>query len=180
MLILYLSMLDSDEDKLSFEQIYNDNKNILYNYAYRILKESSSAEDAVHDAFLSFARNFEKLQKMNCNQTRSYLIISVRNASFKIYNKHKREISTEDVYSDGFVSDIAYDTENKEIHQLLFEMIQSLDSKYGDVIMLKYYCNLKNTEIADALSISSENVKIRLYRAKALLKSGLKEAGCIE
>ncbi len=179
MLILYLSMIDSD-DRQSFEQIYDNNKDIMYHYAYRILNESLSAEDAVHDAFLSFARNFETLKKMDRDQTRSYLMISTRNASFKIYNKRKREISTEDVDSDGFVSDIAYDTENREIHKILFDMVKALDSKYSDVIMLKYYCNLRNKEIADTLNISNENVKIRLYRAKALLKSKLKEVGCIE
>lgn len=180
LIMLYLSMFDTIEQKQCFERIYNDNKDIMYNYAYKILKDSSSAEDAVHDSFLSFARNFEKSSEMNRDQIRGYLIITVRNAAFKIYNKHRREVSTEDIYINSTTSDIADHTENREFSRILFDMIKGLDGKYGDVIMLKYYCGLRDREIADTLGISRENVKIRLYRARNMLKNKLKEAGCIE
>lgn len=178
MLMIFLAAIDSDDDRLTFENIYTDNKNILYNCAYAILKDIPSAEDAVQESFLSLARNFDKTRQMNCNQIRSYLIITVRNASFKIYNKRKREISTEDIYMDTEDhSDMTLDTENAELRRELFEMIKELDKKYGDVIMLKYYCDMKDKDIASTLEISVENVKIRLHRAKTMLKAKLKEGG---
>ena len=170
MLMLCLAAINSDNDKLTFEKIYSQNKDIMYNCAYSILKDTSSAEDAVQDSFLSLARNFEKTHSMNGNQIRSYLIITVRNASYKIYNKRKREISTEDVYQEEEdISDLSVDTENKELRDRLFGMIKALDKKYGDVIILKYYCDMHDKDIAASLSISVENVKIRLHRAKIML-----------
>ena len=56
-------------------------------------------------------------------------------------------------------------------------MIKKLDPKYGDLIMLKYYCNMKEKDIASSLGLSLENVKVRLYRARSLLKKMLKEGG---
>lgn len=176
MLTVYLSLIDDDQDKKTFEQMYLDNKDMMYHYAYKILKDVSSAEDAVHDAFLSFARHFKKFEKTDHDRIRSYLMITVRNAAFKIYNRHGKEISTEDVYFDsGQIADISTDIENHELEFRLFQMIKNLDRKYGDVIILKYYCGMRDREIADSLGISRDNVKIRLYRARNILKQKLKE-----
>ncbi len=178
LLILYMSMIDNPEEKQIFETIYNNNKDIMYHYAYQILKDNSSAEDAVHDSFLSFARHFEKAANMNSQQIRSYLMITVRNAAFKIYNKHKKEVSTEEIdTNDDFTPDLAVNSEDRDLQHKLFLMIKELDSKYGDVIILKYYCDMRDKDIAAALGITRDNVKIRLHRAKNILKQKLKEGG---
>ena len=178
MVMLLLGALETEEDRKSFEDIYEKNRSIMYNCAYSVLKDCPSAEDAVQDAFLALARNFEKTGSMNDSQIRSYLLISVRNFCYKTYNKRKREIATEDIFLDGEdTSDIPCDTENRELYKKLFELIRSLDKKYGDVIILKYYCDLRDKDIAEDLDISLENVKVRLHRAKGLLKSGLKGDG---
>ena len=178
MVMLLLGALETEEERKSFEDIYERNRSVMYNCACSILKDPPSAEDAVQDAFLALARNFEKTVGMNEAQIRSYLLISVRNFCYKTYNKRKREIATEDIFLDSEdISDIPCDTENKELYKKLFELIRSLDKKYGDVIILKYYCDLRDKDIAEALGISLENVKVRLYRAKAALKKMLKEGG---
>ena len=178
MLTIFLSALETEDERLSFEEIYNDNKNILYNCAYSILRDEPSAEDAVQDAFVSLARNFEKTKQMERNQIRGYMIIIVRNAAFKLYNKRKREVAAEDIYADeADTSDMTLDVENKELAQTLFEMIKKLDSKYGDVIMLKYYHDMHDKDIADSLGLTVENVKVRLHRGRIALKKMLKEGG---
>lgn len=178
MLTIFLSALETEDERLSFEEIYNDNKNILYNCAYSILRDEPSAEDAVQDAFVSLARNFEKTKQMERNQIRGYMIIIVRNAAFKLYNKRKREVAAEDIYADeADTSDMTLDVENKELAQTLFEMIKKLDSKYGDVIMLKYYHDMHDKDIADSLGLTVENVKVRLHRGRNALKKMLKEGG---
>ena len=178
MLTIFLSALETEDERLSFEEIYNDNKNILYNCAYSILRDEPSAEDAVQDAFVSLARNFEKTKQMERNQIRGYMIIIVRNAAFKLYNKRKREVAAEDIYADeADTSDMTLDVENKELARTLFEMIKKLDSKYGDVIMLKYYHDMHDKDIADSLGLTVENVKVRLHRGRNALKKMLKEGG---
>ena len=178
MLMPFVLALETEEDVKSFEELYEANKLTLYKYAYSILRNSSSAEDAVQDAFLSLARNFDKLDTSDNSRIRSYLIITVRNYSFKQYNKRKREMAAEDVWLDGEDDqNIALDTENKQLRKALFEKIKMLDKKYGDIIMLRYYCDMKEKDIADTLGISTENVKVRMHRAKSMLKKMLREEG---
>ena len=180
MIILYTAMIGDPDDKLRFEHIYIENRDIMYSYAFRILGNSFAAEDAVHDAFMSYAKYYERYISLDDKQTRNLLIIIVKNASFRIYNIRKKEIDTDEVYTEETLPDISVDTEERDTKRLLFDMIKSLDSKYGDVIMLKYYYGLGVREIADSLGISQENVKVRLHRARALLKKKIEEAGIYE
>ena len=179
-MIAFSMMLDTPEAAESFEEIYNANKDIMYAHAYSILKDVPSAEDAVSDSFISLARNFSRTREMDSTHLRSYLVIIARNAAYKIYNKRKREVSTEDVFNDDNApadKDFTLNTEKKELHKKLFDMIKTLEPKYGDIIMLKYYYGMKDKEIAASLDISLENVKVRSYRARLLLKKMLKEGG---
>lgn len=49
------------------------------------------------------------------------------------------------------------------------KLIKSLDRKYGNVLILKYFYDMTDREIADDLGISLENVKMRLHRGKKAL-----------
>ena len=181
MILMFTAMIDEPGDRQYFEQIYVENRDYLFRYAFRVLRDEASTEDAVHDAFLSIAKSFERYRHLDHNQMRSLLIITVRNAAFKIYNRRKRENVTEEIYKDSdFIPDISVDTEQKDIKRILFEMVKSLDSKYADVIVLKYYCDLSVNDIAAQLDISPENVKVRLQRARTLLKSKLEGVGIHE
>lgn len=51
MLVCYLQMLDTPEEKIQFEQIYLNYRGLMYHVAERILHNRQDAEDAVHNAF---------------------------------------------------------------------------------------------------------------------------------
>ena len=166
MLGIYLAIIETNEHKSLFERLYNEYKHIMYNVAYQILNDVQHSEDAVHDAFLSVAKNIEKIPNENSLQTRNFLIIIVKNSALKIYNKNKKELPFDEKI---------FDMVNLEDQKNMFCFIKELDSKYGDVIILKYFYGYHDKEIADILGITRENVKIRLHRGKALLKKKLLE-----
>lgn len=62
-MLIYLSMIESEADKSLFEQLYIRYKGLMYHIAYRILQNREDAEDAVHQAFVSIAKNIKKLQR---------------------------------------------------------------------------------------------------------------------
>lgn len=176
MLGAYLAMLDTPEEESKFEELYNQFKPTLITVAHQILDDMDLAEDAVHDAFLSLARNMDKISNRKCIQIRNYLIIIVRNSSYRIYNKRKKEICADEI--DENIPDfqnVEIDIEEKAEQQKLMELIKMLDEKYADVLILKYFYDLPDKEIARSLGISLENAKIRLHRGKAMLKSKLAE-----
>ncbi len=174
MLGFYLAMLEAEDDKSRFEKLYNEYEAVLFNVANSILKDCQLSEDAVNETFLALARNMNKISDKNCIQIRNYLIIIVKNNALRIYNKYKREINAEGI--DETVpdfSDIEIEVESSENQRKLFSLLKNLDEKYGDVLMMKYFYGMRNKEIAEALGITLQNVKIRLHRGKIMLKEKL-------
>ena len=66
MLAIYLSMLETNEEKNQFEQLYIKYKQDMYAVAYGILKNKEDAEDAVHQSFLKIADTFSKDSHIPC------------------------------------------------------------------------------------------------------------------
>lgn len=62
MLVYYLQMLDTPEEKVKFEQIYLKYRGLMYQVADGILHNRQDAEDAVHNAFLRIIKKFSRFQ----------------------------------------------------------------------------------------------------------------------
>ena len=171
MLGVYLVMLETDEEKSRFEQLYKTHQTTLYNYAYQILRDVQHAEDAVSDAFLVLAKKMSVIEKMSEVDVRNYLIVVTKNAAKKIYNKYSKHVSLDEI---GQVQTLVGDTEEDVNIQLekkrIFDMIQSLDEKYADIFYLKYYMGLSDQEIAASLDLKVGTVKARIHRGKQQLR----------
>ena len=90
-MLIYLSLLDTEEDISKFELIYNTYKKQMYYTANNILKDNYLAEDAVHNAFLRIIDNLEKIDDVNSHNTKGLIVIIVKNVSIDIYRKNKKE-----------------------------------------------------------------------------------------
>ena len=69
MLNLCLAMLDSDDDKKSFEALYYKYRQCMYVVAYSILHNVQDAEDAVQNALIAVANNYEKIRLLSGSKT---------------------------------------------------------------------------------------------------------------
>ena len=73
--LIYAALVD-DDDLSDSEKLYNDNKILAYSVAMKILDNNALAEDAVSDAFLSIAKNFQTVNILNAHKKHKYLIIT--------------------------------------------------------------------------------------------------------
>ena len=62
---------------------------------------------------------------------------------------------------------------NSEIRKLLEEAVEKLPDAYRTIFMLRDVEEMSTTDAAEVLEISEENVKVRLHRARALLRQAL-------
>ena len=60
-MLIYMSMIDSDEDKDLFEGLYLKYRKHMKYIALQILGDEYLAEDAVHNAFVKIAKNINKI-----------------------------------------------------------------------------------------------------------------------
>ena len=52
-MLLYMAMIESEEDRSKFEIIFYEYRDLMYSVAKKILHDDRDAEDAVQEAFLS-------------------------------------------------------------------------------------------------------------------------------
>ena len=62
MLAIYLTLIDNEDDKKSFEDLYNQNRSKAYAIAFNILKNKTLAEEACSETFLVSQKGFKKLK----------------------------------------------------------------------------------------------------------------------
>jgi RNA polymerase sigma-70 factor (ECF subfamily) len=174
MLLLFLSMLETPEEKQKFAELYEAYRGLMFSVARDILRDDYLAEDAVNQAFLKLIRHFAKFEKFLCNQTRNYLVIMVRNTSIDMYNSRRKivEVSfgenheTDDGYEDdSFAVQMDYDE--------MLDAIAGLPKIYKEALYLSSYLGLSINEIASSLNLSVSAVKQRLMRARLKLRAML-------
>ena len=171
MLGFYLTFIDDDEGKNQFEELYIKYKQDMYSVAHSILHNVEDAEDAVHQAFLTIANNFEKVRKIPCQEIKAYIVIIIRNVSINIYNSNKRKTEHSAELNDNVTVDVDI-LEQYEYTQLV-KVISELPQIYKDIVYLYYLEEFTAKEVAKMLNISVDTVWKRAERAKKLLKEAL-------
>ena len=66
MLILCLGVLETEEEKDKFEQLYYKYKKFVYYIAFKYMAHNNLAEDAVHNAFIKIICDFSKSSIIRC------------------------------------------------------------------------------------------------------------------
>jgi RNA polymerase sigma-70 factor, ECF subfamily len=61
----------------------------------------------------------------------------------------------------------------REMNQCIRQLVDGLQTHYRDVITLSDIDGLRNAEIADRLGVSVDTVKIRLHRARGMLRKAM-------
>ena len=173
-MIVYLSMIETEDDRSRFEIIYHEYKRLMFYVANRILQNEYDSEDAVHQAFLKIAERIEKIDDPKCPKTRSLVVTIVERKAIDTYRARKKQsrLSLDEEYINVPVADELEDVPAR-LH--FAKAMALLPTRYRELLLLKYDCGYSDQEIAQMLSMSKENVKKTIQRAKAKLSAIMDE-----
>ncbi len=176
MLLFYLSLLETAEEKSKFEQLYYEHRKLMMQIAIDMLHDEFVAEDAVHEAFVKLTRHLDGVDEINSHKTKAFIVIIIKSVCSDMIRKEKRntEIKLENVDYIGRVSDDSF--KNLEVEEV-YSVISSLPDTYREIIELKVVHDLSDKQIADVLGISNSAVRKRLQRAREILRNKLAEWG---
>lgn len=179
-MINYLALFDTQKEKELFQAVYERYSQQLCRLALHILGSNIQAEDMVHETFLIFARNMDKIDMPDSPRTWNYLATILRRLCFNAYKKQSK-VSSHDMTSGNVpeLSDesIEDDMLDREKSELLKESILQMDYPYRQVTLLQYYNEMSSREIAETLGLSPDNVRQIARRAREQLKKKLTETG---
>lgn len=174
MIDIFLSLLETEEERSRFLSLYDNHKDRMYRVAMRYLHNSSDAEDAVHEAFLQIADDRAKVFDVAPNKRAAFLNILIRNISVKMFNKSNEVVITDphEFYEKVGYKEISLEDSivSKISRQELVDYILSLPEGMRDAMYLKYVVELPNSIIAQRLGITENALRQRLFSGRKAIR----------
>lgn len=165
----FLALIDTEEEKRKFIELYEKYRKLMFFVANDILKDTNLAEDAVQEAFIRIAKNFRKINDVSCHQTKKFVVIITRNVAITMISKedkanelHEKTAHLYPNATDDTFEDVSY--------KVLLEAILRMPQKYRDVLYLVHVYGYNYRETSNLLDISVDTVKKRMQRSKAKLR----------
>lgn len=175
--------LEGDLD--SFNQIVIEFQNLVYNQAYRILGEPSTAEDAAQEAFISA---YKKLHTYRGGSFKSWLLRIVSNACYDEFRRRKRQPVSplfpenkqgNEVDSASWLEDPGEKPEDSLLRNELSEAIQHcldrLEFEFRTIVILVDLQGMDYASAAEVIDRPLGTVKSRLARARRNLQDCLQD-----
>jgi len=174
-LSLYLSALETENERDRMTKIYDEHKHVLTMYARKMLKSEDLAEDAVHATFLVVTENKDKYFHLDKRNFRFLSVSIVKRKCIDILRGHKQ-------YADKPLNELEFYLESHEkpvVEQVIISSeyeavrkhLRSLDEISRQVFLMKYYHNMSYAEIGEELCMTHKQIDNKLMRAKAKLKN---------
>ncbi len=171
MIGIFLNLLDTQNEKEKFIELYDTYKDLLYWIALNRTKNIEDAEECVQETFFYVAKNFEKIDEVNSKRTKCYLSTIVTGFAIDIYkDSQKIDVNLND---DDDLKDIEY-FENFEKVELLAAFDKLLDEESKIFLYLKYIYEYKSSEIAEIYNVKDSYVRKKLQYAREKLKQNLR------
>lgn len=96
-MLIFLSMLESDEEKEIFINLYHQYGNAMLHIAKQYFPNDwHAAEDAIQNAWIHVIDHFQKILAVPSKKRGAYLVIIAKNEAITILRKDKRELSFDD------------------------------------------------------------------------------------
>ncbi|HWY38730.1 MAG TPA: RNA polymerase sigma factor [Bacteroidia bacterium] len=162
----------SGETRL-YEKLMRKYNQQLYRISMSIINDDKEAEDIMQTAYLNAFRQLKNFQQRSSFATwLTRILINESLLHKKRKQKHEQTLM-ENNYTDHDDNTPLDGLMNKELKLLLERAVSSLPEKYRLVFVMREVQGMSTNETMEVLNIGESNVKIRLTRAKDMLRTEL-------
>lgn len=138
----------------------------LYRLAYSYLKNEADAQDVVQNGACKALRSWRTVQDPKYLDTWLYRIVI--NEALTLLRARQRWSQDEEALESQSAEDRYEDVD-------LQRAVEALGEPDRSIIVLRYFEELKLSEVAQVVKLPENTVKTRLYRALGKLRNALKE-----
>ncbi len=182
--------INDDNDRDFVKDIYTVYNKKLFYIANEYLHNVYDSEECVIDVFAILIKKLHFFQQLTELHQKNFLAKACRLLAINKYNKNKRrcpnETPIEDILpqeemllaqGENSLMDIVIGNDSR---QRLIQLIEDMDPKYGDILYMKAFLDLKNDEISPIVGLTPSMVATRVFRARRMLLKRMEELGYVE
>jgi len=159
-------------DKDAFAALVTRHGDRLYSVAFRILRDTSRAEDAVQQTFLTAWREIRRLR--DNDRLEAWLYRLLVNECFAEIRHTRRWQPGLRVITDPEIGPITDDTQvSVALRDELERAFRRLPGEQRAVLAMHHYLGLSGEEIAQTLGISHGTVRSRLHYARQQMRAAI-------
>ncbi|MEU6551952.1 SigE family RNA polymerase sigma factor [Streptomyces sp. NPDC046915] len=150
-------------DAYSFHELYHHRRLALVRMALLLVDDLPTAEDVVQDAFTALLRRHGR-RLAGLDDPEAYLRTSVVNTARSVLRR-RRTARAHVPERERHVPSADSSVLLAETHQEVIDALQRLTRRQREVLVLRYWSELTEAQIADTLGISRGTVKSTASRA---------------
>ena len=171
----FLKKLQTD-DKQALNALFEDYGNRIYKSAIFLADSREEAEDIVQETFLKAIGSIQGFKGRSSFYTWLYRIFlntthDLRRKKY-IHKKFLSKFKPEENINP--IEDLIGQMDNDTFSQSLNDALKCQKMKHREIIILRFFEDLKLIEIAERLNVSIGTVKSRLYHALRKIKKSMK------
>ncbi len=150
------------------EKLITDNYESIYKYCYYHLNQRQAAEDITQEVFLKFLNNLDNYR--DYGKIRNYLYVIAGNLIRNYFRKPKETCVEELRDFEETAPDHADDILDR---LMVMDALSTLEKTEKDIVILRYYQELRLRDISRILGIPASTVRYKLKIAEKQLRNRL-------
>ncbi|MGC4018764.1 MAG: RNA polymerase sigma factor [Muricomes sp.] len=164
-------------EKCGFDEIYKQYKNLVLAVAFKYSKDRDLAEDITQNTFMKLYVYYDSLNHSNI---KSWLYTTAKHCALNYKAKVRKEIPSEQIEDElEFVQDISAEDEvmeelqrleHSELHERISAALLEKNPRWHEVVMLVYYLDIPQTEVARNMGLRVGTIHSILHRAKSWIQ----------
>ncbi len=159
-------------DEAAWETLVRKHQDAVFRMAYLMLGDSDEAEDVAQEAFVSA---FRSLNRFDANrELRPWLIRIASNLAHnrrRSVGRYLRALRRIVMLSPEPVTHIGEQTSQQWEADTLWQAVKRLNPAEQEVVYMRYFLDLSESEMVSALDVAPGTVKSRLHRAIGRLRA---------
>ena len=158
-----------------FMKAYDELSDAIFRHCWFKIGDKEKAKDIMQDTFTKTWQSIN--QGTRVNNLKPFLYKVANNLIIDEYRK-KKELSLDGLMAEGFEPgfDEIKSTESAIDAKLVVSIINQLDEKYREAVLMRYIDELLPKEISEITGDSENNISVRIHRGLKQLKDILNKS----
>ena len=161
------------------ERLYYTYRRLIYSQVRKYVKDSWDADDVVQSVLMKLIEKEPFIRTLNRDETANYIYVTARNNALNYLRDRKNSmLFSFDEAIDGAAEQLSqpdHALEQLELQTDIHSAWRALDERERVLLEMKYYLDKSDAEIAEALGVKPNSVRMLLTRARKRMKRYLQD-----